>query len=151
MAGVKVDLTQVTQAFSELNQLTTSLEPVFLDMGEILLNNTRDRLTAGNDIHGQKFTPLKYLTVKRKKRNKDNVLIESGDLFRELTYQLVNGGKGLEFGSDRKYAAIHQFGSDAGSFNKPSGIPSRPFLGLTPKDETDILDIVADHLSLAFD
>lgn len=161
MAGVKVDLTKVAQAFAETSKLVES-PALFSDIGEILLNNTRDRLTNGVDIYGSKFVPLTALTQSLKSKNKDKVLIGEGDLFRELTYQLVNGGKGLEFGSDRLYAAIQQLGGTikpkqakvlafGGVFAKQVTLPARPFVGFTPQDETDVLNMVADHLAGVFD
>lgn len=142
MAGITVEvinLKQVQQGFDRLKKNTSDLKPVFADIGEAMLNNTRDRLEAGKDIHGKAFIPLKAKTIKYKKKNKDKILISEGDLFGQLAYQLVHGG--VELGSDKKYAAIHQYGSDA--------IPARPFLGLTSQDEADILDIIRDHIDLS--
>lgn len=161
MAGVKVALTKVAQAFAEASKHVES-PALFSDIGEILLNNTRDRLTNGVDIYGNKFAPLTALTQSLKSKNKDKVLIGEGDLFRELTYQLVNGGKGLEFGSDRLYAAIQQFGGTikpkhakalafGGVFAKQVTLPARAFVGFTTQDETDVLNMVADHLAGVFD
>ena len=151
MAGVSVEvinLKQVQQAFDQLKKNTTDLKPVFADIGEAMLNNTRDRLEAGSDIYGNAFVPLKPKTLKYKKKNRDKVLIDEGYLHGTLAYQLVHNG--VELGSDRKYAAIHQFGSANGTFKKPSGIPARPFLGVTPQDEQEIINIIRDHISSKF-
>lgn len=161
MAGSKVTLerTELNKAFGKLDKVVDDFAPILRDMGEILLNNTRDRFKAGEDVHGRPFAPLTELTKKLKKRNKNKILIDSGALSRELTYQLVN--RGLEFGSDRKYAAIHQLGgvikpktkkrlAFGGVFAKQVTIPARPFIGLTSQDESHILEMIVDHLSGAF-
>lgn len=161
MAGVKIELTKVTKAFAQAAKIADS-PALFLDIGEILLNNTRDRLSEGKDINDQDFAPLTALTMSLKSKNKDKILIGEGDLFRELTYQLVNGGKGLEFGSDRIYAAIQQYGGTikpknkkmlafGGVFAKQVTLPARPFIGFTPLDQRDVLNAVADHLMSVFD
>lgn len=51
----------------------------------------------------------------------------------------------LLIGSDREYAAIQQFGARKNQFGKaPWGdIPARPFLGISGKDESTILDIIS--------
>lgn len=47
-------------------------------------------------------------------------------------------------GTNVVYAAIHQFGGEAGR-GKKVDIPARPFLVLTPEDEEDILEDVQDY------
>ena len=47
-------------------------------------------------------------------------------------------------GTNEPYAAIHQFGGKAGRGRKVD-IPARPFLALTPQDETDILEDIQDY------
>lgn len=42
-------------------------------------------------------------------------------------------------GTNEPYAAIHQFGGKAGRGRKTT-IPARPFLKLTPEDESDIME-----------
>ena len=46
----------------------------------------------------------------------------------------------LEFGTDRKYGATHQFGDPR------RNIPARPFLGLSDDDHREVLDILQEHL-----
>lgn len=47
-------------------------------------------------------------------------------------------------GTDKSYAAIHQFGGKAGR-GKKVNIPARPFLMLTPQDEEDIFTDVQTY------
>ncbi len=44
-----------------------------------------------------------------------------------------------------RYAAIHQFGGDAGR-NKKVKIPARPFMELTQEEEDEIADIIKEAL-----
>lgn len=161
MAGITISLdsANVLAQFKALEQKTEDMSPAFREVGEILLNNTRDRLADGVDVDNNAFAPLSSLTKRIKRKNKDKVLIDSGDLYRELTYQLVRGG--LEFGSDRKYAAIHQLGGTikpvkakklafGGVYANQVTIPARPFIGFTQKDSAEVLLALSDHLASAF-
>jgi phage virion morphogenesis protein len=47
--------------------------------------------------------------------------------------------------SNWKYAAIHQFGGDAGKGRKVK-IPARPYLGITEDEQKEILDEVLKYL-----
>ena len=140
MAGIRleVDDRNVAAALQNLLHATDNLQPVLNDIGEILINSTRERLEAQIEPSGQAFTPLKPQTLKRKKRNRDKVLIYRGDLFRELAYQANT--ESLEFGSDRIYAARQHFGDDSRNH------VARPFIGLTPQDEDLALEAVKQHL-----
>lgn len=162
MSGVKSNIDEVQAKFKNLFAKIEKPEEALLNAGEILVNNTRDRLERGVDIYGSPFKPLSALTVSLKSKNKDKILIESGDLFRELTYQLVNGGKSLEYGSDRKYAALQHFGgvitpkkkkvlAFKGKFSKRVEIPSREFIGITPQDSEQILESISHLLDKAMD
>lgn len=161
MAGIKVELDdeQVKRAFSNLADM--DMAEALGGIGGTLLNNTRERLGAGVDVDGNRFAPLSALTQRLKPRNKDKILIAGGDLYRELAWQLVNGGTDLEFGSDRKYAALQQFGGSikpvsakalqlggkgSGIFAKSVTIPARPFIGITPRDGEEILDNLAGFI-----
>lgn len=58
-------------------------------------------------------------------------------------------------GSNLIYAAVQQFGAGKGQFgNMANGspipwgnIPARPFLGISPEDETNILALIADFIT----
>ncbi|KUJ73922.1 hypothetical protein AVO42_00430 [Thiomicrospira sp. XS5] len=159
MAGIKIEVDDkaVTKALANLAGM--DLAEALKGIGETLIDNTRDRLEDGVDVNGKAFAPLSPVTIARKKRNKDKILIGRGDLHRELAYQLVNGGTGLEFGSDRKYAAVHQFGAKQGAFGRskrngpiPWGnIPARPFIGLAQQDEDEILDNLTHFIEKQLD
>jgi phage gpG-like protein len=73
-------------------------------------------------------------------------LIETKELSTTLRYQIINGGTGVEIGTNRTFkrgfgAEVHQFGTRDGH------IPARPFLGLSTSDRTSILSILSRALS----
>jgi len=142
MAGsfVSVDVRgqkQISQALNRLLKQGSDLEPAFRDIGEYLLESTQQRFIDQQAPDGEPWEPLSPRTLKKKKRQ-DRVLTETGTLADTLNYQL--GANQLTFGSNLEYASTHQFGREA------DGIPARPFLGIAPFEQVEILDILRDHL-----
>lgn len=84
--------------------------------------------------------------------SKKPLIGETGSLASQIFKQFDSSGA-LLIGSDREYAAVQQFGARKNQFGKaPWGdIPARPFLGISGKDESTILDIISlsltDYLS----
>jgi len=138
---VKYDDRQVREKLRDLQLAGGNLSAAFTEIGEHLIRSHRERFEAGVDPEGNQWEPLKPKTVERKKKNADKVLIEHGDLMGTLHYN--NSGSELEFGTNLIYGATHQFGREE------SGIPARPFLGISRDDEAEIVNIIEDHISAA--
>ncbi|MDR1350732.1 MAG: phage virion morphogenesis protein [Zoogloeaceae bacterium] len=89
-------------------------------------------------------------------------LIDTGDLSRSIRYQVSDGGASVLIGTNREYAATHQFGAtirpktkkalavpiEDGSLRlvKKVTIPARPFLGMSADDKVTVLDILQRFL-----
>jgi phage gpG-like protein len=74
-------------------------------------------------------------------------LIDTGELSRNISFQVTDGGAGVEIGTNRTFderkgvgAEVHQLGTRDGR------IPARPFLGLSAHDKTTVLDILSQFL-----
>ena len=145
-AGIKIDYQyqdrHVLDALDRLIQAGNDLQPVFADIGEYLLLAHDERWARQEDPDGSPWAPLSPRYAARKKKNPDLILVLDGFLRDTLAYNAT--ASGLEFGSNRIYAATHQFGDDS------RNIPARPWLGISADDETEILDILQDHLKAAF-
>ena len=87
-------------------------------------------------------------------------LERDGHLLNSITYNLL-GDDAVEWGSNRVYAAIHQFGGTITAKDAPylqfqiNGqwvrvnkveIPARPYLGISEKNWQDMADIINDFL-----
>jgi phage gpG-like protein len=78
-------------------------------------------------------------------------LVATGELRDSIRWKVVDGGNGVEIGTNRfagewdAGAAVHQFGSKDGT------IPARPFLGVSASDETAVLDILDGFLRSTLD
>ncbi len=155
----------VIARLAEIRQHFDDLSPAMLSIGELLTESTKQRFTTGTAPDGSRWAPNAPATVlgalakisgaysKRtgKLTKKGSIvaagkrpLVDSGLLQDTIGYQLIDGGNGVEVGTNRFAgeweggAAVHQFGSRDGK------IPDRPFLGISPDDESDILDILAN-------
>ena len=151
---IDFDDREVAAALSRL-AANRDLSPLMRDVGEELLNSTRERFSSATAPDGSDWAKLSDVTIARKKKNRDRILVEEGgatSLSGQLVYRA--GTDEVEIGSTKVYASTHQFGADKGAFGTnaagrpiPWGdIPARPFLGLSDADREAIEEIAADHL-----
>ncbi len=139
---IQIDDALLRHALAQLRAVTGDLKPVFRDLGEALLNSTRDRFATFTSPSGQGWAALSPAYQKRKKQNKDKILTLRGYLRGTLAYQVTDNA--LLVGTpNQTYAATHQFGAPA------RNIPARPFLGISAHDRDTIEDTLRDHLRRA--
>jgi phage virion morphogenesis protein len=165
---VTVDDTQVLAALRRLRQKTDNLAPVLKQVGEDLVESTKQRFATATAPDGTPWAPntqvtiLKYLGLSKGNYNKDGKLSqkgagrvtskkpltgETGALGQQIHYQV--SGNVLEVGSAMEYAAMQQFGGRKSDFpNLWGDIPARPFLGLSAGDVADIEQTVLDYLKI---
>lgn len=148
MAGSSLDINltisnaaAVEAAFRALDAALADLTPAFRDIGEALLNSTRERFSSQTAPDGTPWEALSPGYAQRKKVHKDKILTLHGRLRGTLNYQA--GPREVRIGTPFIYGATHQFGAPE------RHIPARPFLGLSRDDEQTLLDILADHLDRA--
>lgn len=156
MSGVSLSYTIDSQALLQaLERLANfDMRPVFQEIGEHLVSSTQQRFLDSVSPDGERWKPsqrvlahrAKQLRSSRAKRGSELTLILDGHLRDSITYRASHDS--VEAGSNLIYAAIHQFGGDAGR-NHASHIDARPFLGLTGNDTAEIDAILAAHLARA--
>lgn len=156
MAGTRVELefdnSQVLAAVRGALAELGDPRPLLLDIGEALVNSTRDRFSAQRGPDGQAWQTLSPRYLATKSPNPGKILQRRGDLVRQIFPQVE--GTTLLVGTDRVYGAVHQFGALKGAFGKtrrgapiPWGdIPARPWLGVSDDDANEIIAIARDHL-----
>lgn len=156
MSGARVELefdnAAVLSAIRGALAKLTDPRPMLLDIGEALVNSTRDRFSAQRGPDGQTWKSLSPRYLETKSPNPGKILQRRGDLVRQIFPQVE--GATLLVGTDRVYGAVHQFGALKGAFGKtrrgapiPWGdIPARPFLGISDDDAAEIIAITRDHL-----
>jgi len=141
---------------AELRRLLAKLHdftPFFNDVGEQLLNSTRERFRSQRAPDGAPWAPLSPAYRARKPKHKDLILTLNGYLRGTLAKRADKDS--LRIGTPMIYGAVHQFGATRGAFGRtrygvpvPWGdIPARPFLGLSDDDRNDLLDALNEYLA----
>ena len=129
--------------------------PLLRQIGIAMRQSTQDRFTAGVDPEGKAWAPLHPLYAPIKVG--PSILVGSGmsgGLQGSITFD--TGPNFVAVGSNRIYAAVHQFGAVirpvkakflvfrmAGGMVHASQvtIPARPYLGLSTGDELEIAEL----------
>ena len=154
---------------NEIARQVDDLSPAMRAIGEVLSESTKARFQSSTGPGGEKWKPNTIATVldrigqikgayrKDGRLSKKGAsafvgkkpLVDTGILADTINYQLIDGGKGVEIGTNRFAgewtggAAVHQFGSKDGK------IPARPFLGISGTDRAEVLDILDRFLRSA--
>ena len=141
------------QAIQKLTGIASQLQhprKLYGLLGETLKKIHADRFKAEVAPDGKKWQPLSPIT--REIKGNDQILKQGGYLSQKTAYNYDDNR--LEFGSDAKYAKLHQFGGvirpkkgkrlkfGKGSnavYAKQSKIPARPWLGVNAQDEQKLL------------
>ena len=170
MFSVELKADTVTSGLTRLGAQMGDLTPVMEGIGEYLVDSTKVRFKKGTSPDGVKWAPKSATTLARYGARKSN-RVDTRPLFglsgveAGLNSQIFHeaGPDRLEVGSNLVYAAVQQFGAAKGQFGAYSGtdkkgraysgvapwgnIPARPFLGISPEDETNILALIADFIT----
>ena len=129
------DLPQTQNALQTLQQRAENLTPLLADLGKREVSRVQKRFEESKAPDGSLWASLK--------ERKDKPLQETGALKASIQTQLLGQGQavaGVQIGTHLKYASTHQFGRD--------NIPARPFLGISPELEADILEGTREHFGL---
>ena len=137
---IKISLND-TQAVAKLHRIASRLKQprkLYGVLGETLKKIHAERFKQEVDPEGNNWQSLspKTLTRKQKKGKSTKILRQGGYLSDKTAYNYND--QNVEFGSDAKYARLHQFGGKAGRGKKVT-IPKRPWLGVNAQDEQKLL------------
>ena len=122
MAGItlEVEVEKLLSKMRDIGSLLENPEPMLKSMGEYLLQRTEDRFIPGapgyqTSPDGEAWQALSPSYLRSKRKNQDKILALNGYLGRSFSYSVGDGE--LLVGTNRKYAAVHQFG---GLFDLPA-------------------------------
>lgn len=145
-------------------------------VGEALVSSTFQRFMDEEDPTGKKWEPSQRAKPTEDKRapmrrdakgrllkgsgkitkgNKGGkTLQDTGSLRDSIDYattpdSVMVGSNPDKMGTNKVYAAIHQFGGKAGRGRKVT-IPARPFVGISKEDMEEVQGTIADFLADAF-
>ena len=128
MAGarirIEIDDAQARAALDRLAKAGADLAPAMKNIGETLIDSTRQRFFDHEAPDGTPWAPLTETTRRRKTRNVSLILTEEGTLRGGIAYQA--GADSVLVGSPDVRAGTHQFGAAKGAFGTmANGAPTR--------------------------
>lgn len=131
--------------------------PMFKDIGEYMVEATRQRFTKGVSPDGTAWAPKSAVTLERYQKlgygNLRRPLIGPGKRLSREIQKFVSKG-GVVVGSSLIYSGVMQNGAAKGAFGRdargrpiPWGrIPARVWLGISDADEVAIVEITDEYL-----
>jgi len=142
---IKVDDKEIQQLLKKLISKTENLRPLMKNISEILLDSVEENFEK--EGRAEKWTPLAKPTIKQRTKKgywPGKILQVKGELAASITSKYDENSAVV--GTNKVYAAIHQFGSDAGR-NKKVEIPARPYLKLGKAELNDIKTAAQKYLN----
>lgn len=124
--GVSVEQAGVQRMLQRLGQRARDLSPVLREIGSSVVDEARLGFKASTDPYGQPWKPLKAATIARRRKGSAKPLLDTGRLRNSIAWQQA-GPAAVDIGTSLAYAAIHQFGGQAGRKRKTT-IPARPYI-----------------------
>jgi len=124
------------------------MAPVWLKISTDMFNTQKKIFSSQGRRGGGMWKPLADSTVYKKGHS--TILVDTKDLMRSLTvpkatYQILNiDNDGIEFGTSRPWAFVHQYGDRRGH------VPRRQFLKFTQVDYVRWQDMLLRHLMRPF-
>lgn len=147
MAEITLSIEELQGKLERLSKALENKTPLLRRVANTLQNVTEESFDKQASPFGEKWKPNAPKTLQKKRGNK--ILIQSGLLSQSFTQKVT--GTSAQVGTNKEYAAIHQFGGKAGR-NRKVIIPARPFMpinknGEIPKDLGERLENeVVDYL-----
>lgn len=157
---IQVDDAEIKGMLQRLAQRVGNLTPVMREAGRTLQNDAVNNFKRQSAPDGTPWKPLSYLTRLNRARKATGgkrttakayraaisaqALLDTGVLRNSILVQQVTPDS-VTVGSRLKYAAIHQFGGQAGRGRKVN-IPARPYIGMSDQARRDIVNAINRHL-----
>lgn len=143
-AALKYDLRQVERLKKALQKVSAqSFRPMMESLAQEVEVQTRARFDYGEGPEGP-WEDWSEKYAERMAGQRTKILVKRGSSGLMGSIHGERRGNSVLIGSHMPHAATHQYGDAA------RGIPARPYLGITPEDESDLVDIVNDFIDGLF-
>lgn len=167
MIEVKLDDAPIKAMLHKLAQRMGNLTPVMREIGDTLRNDALDNFKGQRGPDGRPWQRLSQPTLLARARRLTgkSILTKDGKRTRASAYKIITTAQALidrgtlrnsvqvlqatpssvTVGSRLPYAAVHQFGGQAGR-NRKVRIPARPFIGMSANAERQIINTINAYL-----
>lgn len=142
MAGVfvEIDLAEVATALRGMEARLINTEPLMAEIGEILISQSMDSFENQEAPDGTPWEPSQRALAEG-----GQTLIDSGQLRASISSEALPDE--VTVASSKVYAAIHQFGGEAGRGHAVT-LPARPFVpDIDSVDMAEIHDAINRHFA----
>ncbi|OEU65816.1 MAG: phage virion morphogenesis protein [Desulfovibrio sp. S3730MH75] len=146
--GLEVDSAEVKVILDSLNRVAdvANSRELLDTVGAVIESSTRRRIQIEKQTpEGKPWKPWSANYAKTR-HSGHSLLSGHGDLLDTIFHDV--DGDAAVIGSPLVYAAIHQFGGEAGRGLKVT-IPARAYLGISKQDELDVGDAIIAQLEEA--
>lgn len=130
MAEIILSIEELQDKLERLSKALENKTPLLRRIANTMQNTIEESFDKQASPFGEKWKPNAPKTLQKKRGNK--ILIQSGLLSQSFTQKVT--GSSAQVGTNKSYAAIHQFGGKAGR-NKKATIPARPFMPIKSNSE----------------
>lgn len=141
-ASVTMDMRGLLSALDEGLRHMGGTDELTAAIGEQLVSSTIERFEDGKGPEGEAWKPSQ-----RAEGRGGRTLLDKGRLRSSIVYEATP--QRVVVGTNVVYAAIHQFGGQAGRGRKVC-IPARAYLGINEEDIAEIRATMADFVAAGF-
>ncbi len=142
---IKIDDKELNQVLDRLFEKTSDLRPLMKNIAGIMADSVEENFKQ--EGRPEKWAELTESTIKQRKKKgywPGKVLQMRGELAASITSEYSENSAIV--GTNKAYAAIHQFGGKAGKGKKVE-IQARPYLILGEKDLNNISNAASKYLN----
>lgn len=144
MIDAIIDAREITRTLDRLAGLVNDLRPVMADLSADMLDAVKENFDQeGRPSRWPALAPSTLRPLARKGKTGKMLNRSAGGLYHSISRE-SNGTRAI-VGTNKIYAAIHQFGGKAGRGRRVT-IPARPYLVLTDADQQRMLATLRRHL-----
>ena len=144
MIEIKVEDKELQKLLKKLAEKSQNLRPLMKNIAGIMQDSVEENFEK--EGRPEKWTSLAEATIKQRKKKgywPGRILQRRGELAASITSKY--DANSAVVGTNKVYAAIHQFGGDAGRGKKVK-IPARPYLKLTLDNQKLISEEIKNYL-----
>jgi len=141
---IKINDKELNQILGKLFERTSNLRPLMKNVAGIMADAVEENFKQ--EGQPDKWEELKKATIKLRTKKgywPGKILQMRGELAASITTAYDESSATV--GSNKEYAAIHQFGGQAGK-NKKVEISARPYLKLKQQDVNKIIKNITDYI-----
>jgi phage virion morphogenesis protein len=140
---IKIDDKEIQQLLQKLVKKTSELRPLMRNIAGIMADSAEENFEQEGRPDWKELSPATIKQRTKKGYYPGKILQMRGELAASITSDYDDDSAVV--GTNKIYAAIHQFGGPAGRGKKVE-IPARPYLQLTDDENAKILIEVKNYL-----